>query len=228
MLLSQKTKLTNRKFYNKWLYKTSLKIKGCSILRSVDISQIKEELQVENVDHSYMMSSWRDAHVNKDHMLQVCDFLDSYDPSVYSLRIERSTLDIYTNDVDFYEQISQECQDILVHRFEPSQATSKILEEDQYSIAVDKLPKNRYNYRVYLLPHRMGQDRLEKSKFVDWLKKQNPKITCTPAIESWFIRTDWNWDRRYVLVEDEATLLMLKLRNSEVVGRVYKFILTDK
>jgi hypothetical protein len=74
----------------------------------------------------------------------------------------------------------------------------------------------------------MSGDRDGKQQYLNWIKKQNEKITLTPAVESWFIKTDWNWDRRYVLVEDEATLIMLKLRNSEVVGRIYNYVVSDK
>jgi hypothetical protein len=42
------------------------------------------------------------------------------------------------------------------------------------------------------------------------------------------MKTDWNWDRRYVLVEDEGTLLLMKLKNSEVVGTVYNYVIVDK
>jgi hypothetical protein len=67
-----------------------------------------------------------------------------------------------------------------------------------------------------------------KQKFLDWLIIQSPKITCTSAVQSWFMKTDWNWDRRYVLVEDEGTLLLMKLKNSEVVGTVYNYVIVDK
>jgi hypothetical protein len=78
------------------------------------------------------------------------------------------------------------------------------------------------------MPHKMAKDREGKQKYLAWLKSQAPRITCTPAIERWFLTTDWNWDRRYVLVEDESTLLMMKLRGADVVGRVYNFIVCDK
>lgn len=95
-------------------------------------------------------------------------------------------------------------------------------------MAVKKLPHNRYRYRVYLLPHKMAKDREGKQKYISWLKSLGERVTCTPAVEGWFMHTDWNWDRRYILVEDEHTLLMLKLRNSEVVGRIYNYVLSDK
>ena len=96
------------------------------------------------------------------------------------------------------------------------------------NVAVIKYPHDRYKHKVYLLPHKMKGDKESKQRYLEWLKKQCPKVTCTKAVEKWFLDTDWNWDRRYILVEDEAMLLMLKLRNSDVVGRVYNYILTDK
>jgi hypothetical protein len=48
------------------------------------------------------------------------------------------------------------------------------------------------------------------------------------AVKTWFIHTDWNWDRRYILVDEESTLLMLKLRNSDFMGKIYEYVIVDK
>ena len=74
----------------------------------------------------------------------------------------------------------------------------------------------------------MANDRLGKKRYIDWLKTQMPRVTCTSAVEKWFLATDWNWDRRYILVEDDQTMLMMKLRNAEVVGKIYNFVISDK
>jgi hypothetical protein len=71
----------------------------------------------------------------------------------------------------------------------------------------------------------MRGDKEAKKQYIDWIKKQSPRITFTDAIATWFLSTEWNWDRRYVLVEDDHTLLLLKLRNSEVVGRIYNYVI---
>jgi hypothetical protein len=227
-MLLQKTKLTNRKFYGKWLYKVSLLLDGCVMLRTYAVEDIPEILNNYNEDKSVYFVSHRKAVANKDPIINLCEFLAAYTKDSYSLRIERSRLDIYTNDVDFYEKLSLQCQLELVHRFQPSAANAEILKDSKNSITVDKLPKGRYQYRVYLLPHKMAKDREGKQRYLNWLKSQTPRITCTPAIERWFLVTDWNWDRRYVLVEDESTLLMMKLRGADVVGRVYNFVVCDK
>jgi hypothetical protein len=48
------------------------------------------------------------------------------------------------------------------------------------------------------------------------------------TVKNWFIKTDWNWDRRYVLVEDDQTLFMMQLRSAEVIGKVHEYQILDK
>ena len=57
---------------------------------------------------------------------------------------------------------------------------------------------------------------------------QGGRILISPIVKDWFIKTEYNWDRRYVLVEDSQTLLLLKLRNSEALGRIYDYVISDK
>ena len=159
--------------------------------------------------------------------MDLIEIFQNTDKSIWSKRIERNCLDIYTSDQSFYQDISEKFHDIMIHRYEPSNDESKEKLKDQ-NILVKRLPHGTFQYRAYLLPHKMGNNTEDKKRYVDWLKNQSPRISCTMAVENWFIKTNWNWDRRYVLVEDEKTLLMLKLRNSEVVGKVYKFEIIDK
>lgn len=222
----QKTKTTNRKFYNKWLYKVSLKIQGAGMFRIRSLEDVREfclSEREEHNKHSFAYRSWD----HKDELLDLANFLLTQKDKEWSKRIETKIIDFYTNDREFYESLSKEFYDYLIHRFEPSQESKDLLDSAS-SIIVKKLPHDRYRYRVYLLPHKLKGDKEAKNKYISWIKAQEDRITCTPAIESWFIRTDWNWDRRYVLVEDEKTLLMLKLRNAEVVGRIYNFVIPDK
>jgi hypothetical protein len=77
------------------------------------------------------------------------------------------------------------------------------------------------------LPHKI-KDRKDKKEYVNWVSGQNNRILISDAVKEWFITTDWNWDRRYVLIEDSQTLLMLKLRNPEALGRIYDYVISDK
>ena len=227
-MLSQKTKPTTKKFYGKWLYKASFRLEGCALFRSNSLEAVEKFCLGPEPSIVVWHSTNFKAYANKSEILKISSFLSNYSTDTYTLRIENSFFDVYTNDVDFYEGISSKFVDILRHRFEPDATTAELLSQDKNYISVKKLPKERYNYRVYLLPHKMAKDKEGKQKYINWLKAQSPRITCTPAIEKWFLTTDWNWDRRYVLVEDESMILMMKLRNPEVVGKVYNFVISDK
>ena len=222
-----KTQKTNRKFYNKWVYKVSLRVNGSNIFRMHSLEDIRDFCRSPLNESKPRYSTHMRAAANRDQILELTEFLLTQNPAIYTKRIEHVFMDFYTNDRNFYEELSEKFESAVWQRFEPDPATLDLLDVPQIIIA-KKLPHNRYNYKVYLLPHKMKADKDAKKKYVDWLKTQDPRITCTPAVQKWFIKTDWNWDRRYVLVEDEHTLLMLKLRNSEVIGRVYNYIISDK
>jgi hypothetical protein len=227
-MLSHKTKPTTKKFYGKWLYKASFQLEGCVLFRTKTLEEVNNFCLGPAPETHYWHATNTKAYANRETILDLSNFLGGYTKEDYNLRIESSFFDVYTNDSEFYNSVSNRFAGMLRHRFEPDAATAELLNENKNYISVKKLPKERYNYRVYLLPHKMAKDREGKQKYINWLKSQSPRITCTPAIEKWFVATDWNWDRRYVLVEDESMLLMMKLRNADVVGKIYNFVISDK
>jgi hypothetical protein len=227
-MLSHKTKPTTKKFYGKWLYKASFQLEGCVLFRTKTLEEVNNFCLGPAPETHYWHATNTKAYANRETILDLSNFLGGYTKEDYNLRIESSFFDVYTNDSKFYNSVSNRFAGMLRHRFEPDAATAELLNENKNYISVKKLPKERYNYRVYLLPHKMAKDREGKQKYINWLKAQSPRITCTPAIEKWFVATDWNWDRRYVLVEDESMLLMMKLRNADVVGKIYNFVISDK
>ena len=220
-----KAKQTTRKFYNKWCYKVSLEIKGAAVFRTVPLSEVERYCD-KCGGNSYRHSIETKVFHNKEQIAELSKFLLNYDPSIWSKRIENSNIDFYTNDLKFYNDISNQYKDFVNLRFEPD-VNSNILDQPQVIVG-KKLPHNKYQFRVYLLPHKLAGDTEEKEKFINWMKTQNSKIRLTDTVIKWFMHTDWNWDRRYILVEDEPTLLMLKLRNSSVVGRIYNYVISDK
>ena len=74
----------------------------------------------------------------------------------------------------------------------------------------------------------MANDPDEKIKYLNWIKGQGDKMSMSMSVRGWFLTTNWNWDRRYMWVEDEQSLLMLKLRNASVVGKIHRYALADK
>ena len=229
-MLKKLTKTTTKKFYNKWLYKVTLDIPGISATRIYSNKEVLEFLHgpfPKQATGGWLFSrSKNHLWANRQDVLDLYDELADYTAKKdYGTRVENCWIDIYTNDENLYHNLSHKFSAILVHRYEPKPETIELL--DQKVCVVDKLPKGRYQYRVYLTPHKI-KDQDSKESFISWMQEQRPRVTFTGAVESWFRYTVVNWDRRYVLVEDEGTLLMMKLKNANAVGKVNKYVVADK
>jgi len=220
-----KKRTTNKKFYGKWLYKVSLMVPGIAILRAKSLVETIEYIDSNpDVGHYSRHNIYYKAHANQIDIRRVCQLLSELDPESWFKRIEHSTIDIYTNDKDLYNKV---CSDsTVINCFEP---VNELLENtSQYTIFANKLPHDKFQYKVYLRPHNLAKDRIAKHQFIDWIVAQDDKIRISEKVKEWFIATDWNWDRRYVLVDNEQTLLLLTMRSSPAVGKVYEYKVVDK
>lgn len=224
--MSDKIKLSHKKFYNKWLYKVSIRVPGISIIRSMGITAATNFCSGPNPNKK-QYAVYQKAWENRQQLLSVITFLESSDQNIFFKRLETHTIDIYTNDKNFYNDVFHNFSQHVLYRAEPKTLDINLLNQAN-SIVVTKYPHDRYKHKVFLLPHKLKHDKISKSKFIDWVENQRPRVTCTAALKEWFIKTEWNWDPRYILVEDDKTLMLLKLRNSDVIGRVYNYVLCDK
>jgi hypothetical protein len=218
-----KANTTTRKFYNKWLYKVTLNIPGVAIFRQYRLEQIPL-LNFVGQKHSH--STMGRAALHKQELIALSAFLSNWDSELWAKRIECNDIDLYTNDKTMYEELFLNFEEFVSSRAEPNECDLDTLEHTG-SIIVKKLPHGRYAYKAFLLPHKV-KDRQDKREYVDWISGQNDRILISDVVKEWFVKTDWNWDRRYVLIEDSQTLLMLKLRNPDVLGRVYDYVISDK
>lgn len=198
---------TKRKFYNQWLYKITVSAKNCWYLRSRNLDSILKR--------------------GKDKtLIDIAVYLDSIEKNKYFTRIEGNYIDVYTNDSDMIDYIRKAFQDQIKHVSTPSPDLINDTGNPK-AILSKKLPHDRYRYKVFLLPHKI-QDVSTKIRYLDWLDTQVPRVLISQIVKQWFIKTAWNWDRRYMYVEDEQTLLLLKMKNPEVIGSVYSYTVYDK
>ena len=218
-------KKTRKKFYNRYVYKVSLSIPGIGILRWHDFNSLREMcLYPKNQPH---LPVWRE-----DTVVQVFDYrklwlslttlLKSHEGE-YSRRLQIDTLDLYTNNDTLYGRLCDDFRDCIRLRSEPKKGMEQCLQGSDKSIFVNKLPHDRYQYRAYLKPHRI--ETAARKGIAGWLKNQVPRITFTDSIERWLLTNNENWDRRYIHVEDENTLLMIQLRAPRLVGKIFKYTL---
>ena len=135
--------------------------------------------------------------------------------------MEYDNIDFYTNDKKFYEELCEKFREYVRLRFQPPAGLEDIMLDEEKKIFVKQLPHERYQYRAYLHPHKITQE--DKDALANWLEKQKPNITFTKSIKNWLLRTSENWDRRYIYIDNEQTLLMMKLRSPNLVGQVFKY-----
>lgn len=216
-LLKKLTRNNKRKFYNKYLYKISLNAPGVTALRSISPEKFLE-LDLNDQDSPYHRNYWFSGCIrDRTDVDRICRFLLANDQTDISTRLERNQIDMYTNDKNTYQRASIEFIDLLRYRSEPRLDINSL-----DIIPVKKLPHGKFKYKVFLKPHRI-KDKESKYQYLNWLESQKKHILMSECVKSWFIHTNWNWDRRYMWVENEATLLMMKLRNPEVLGSVHTY-----
>jgi len=206
--MPNKVKQTTRKFYNKWTYKVSVVKKGVSTLRW------------QNYEDAI------DAADDKD-LKELFVTLSTLDADKFCKRIETHTLDIYTTEESIFDLLNAKHSNIIKSAFAPLAESKDLLLKDKHVILAKKLPHDRYRYKVFLQPHKIKEVD-EKYNFIKWLGTQEPRVNITETVKEWFYKTHWNWDRRYMYVEDDQTLLLIKLKNSEALGTIYTFHVSDK
>jgi hypothetical protein len=162
-------------------------------------------------------------HSNKSVIKDLSDFLTALDSSRYAKRIETNTLDIYLNEKDLYGEILDRFSAYVRLTSAPAEGISL---DSGKTVLAKKLPYDRYLFKVFLKPHKISPD--EKQRYLDWLETQIPRVSITDNVKKWFYKTHWNWDRRYMYVQDDATLLILKIKNPDVLGTVYSYEIIDK
>ena len=179
----------------------------------------KDVYNIENTAYPFLTPK-----PDKESIINLHEFLDKLNANEFVKRIERNNIDIYVNDRNIFEDLCLQFSDIITLTVSPSNDDAI---PSGKTILSNKFPHDRYRYKVFLKPHKI-RDAEDKIKYLKWIDSQGDKIRISDAVKQWFLVTNWNWDRRYMYVDDETTLLMLKLRNSEALGSVYSYEIIDK
>lgn len=215
-------KKTKQKFYNQYIYKINLEMLGAFALRHYKFDHFKNSGNLP-FKSQFEFGSERlsdKVNSNKENLLKLSFMLESYKDSM-RIRVEGDWVDIYTNQDTIYHEFLKEFESNVIRRWEPPAGLEDELLDSHKKIFVKKLPHEKYEYKVYLLPHKLKYDR---DSIADWYEKQTEHTSISPSIVKWIRRTSQNWDRRYILVDNDKTLLMLKLRSPELIGAVHRYV----
>lgn len=207
------------------MYKVSLSMPGVSIYRMKTLEQTITELNSSDPYKGLVTETIVKAYKNRLNLTKLSRFLLNLQGD-YLKRIERDTIDFYTNDEIIHTSLCDTFTSLIKTSYIPPDNFKEVLDTNKYIIC-KKLPHNRYKFKVYLLPHKLKHSKEDKISYVNWLVKQKA-VHISFTTQRWFVNTDWYWDRRYVYVEDEKSLLIMQMRNPNVLGRVYEYLICDK
>lgn len=222
-------KKTKKKFYNKYIYKVTLNLPGVSSLRYYSLSELFtiDAEQFADTKYPWKYETLKKFKNNEDAWFSLETILHRYNKKEWQKRIEGEYVDFYTNNIDLYNDLCTNFPTNVAVRYQPKKGLENELLNLDKVIFVSKLPHDKYNYKVFLTPHKISSYE-EKKSIVDWFQTKIPSITFTDSIKRWVLETTQNFDRRYIYVDSEQTLLLLKLRAPMLVGSVYNYIKTDK
>ena len=230
-------KQTKKKFYNKYIYKVSLRLEGAYALRTLGHQEILDfatglRPPPQSDDTMITTQSWRtkNAHSILKHGKTWISFLgiiNTVPKNEATIRIETNILDVYTNNKTLYKTLCYEFSDITRNRHEPAPGMKDTLLDSNQEIFVKELPHSMYNYQVDLkTPTSLKYNELVS--LAEWCKSRKPAIAFTDATYNWLLKRDVYNTRRWIYVDTESTLLMLRLRCNDLLGTVRKYIKTGK
>jgi len=210
-----KPQYISRKFYGKWLYKVTLRLPGITVFRLPVVTDLE----------THFLKKHDSLSSDQESIIDLYKFLSNLEKDSYGKRIERNLIDLYFNDESLCLSLVEKFKKNLMHYFIPDPKIDKELINARTIIA-KKYPHNKYQYKVFLQPHKI-KDLETKKDIIHWMECQS-SIKISNKVKQWFLVRSWNWDRRYIYVATEADLLMLKLRSSDTVGSVFKYQSVDK
>ena len=230
-------KQTKKKFYNKYIYKVSLRLEGAYALRTLSHQEILDfatglRPPPQSDEAMFSTITWRgkNAQTIVEHGKTWISFLgiiNTVPKNEVTIRIETNILDVYTNNKILYKTLCYEFADITRNRHEPAPGMEDTLLDSDQEIFVKELPHNMYNYQVDLkTPKSLKYNELVS--LAEWCKSRKPAIAFTDATYNWLLKRDIFNTRRWIYVDNDSTLLMLRLRCNDLIGTVRKYVKTGK
>ena len=110
-------KETKKLFYGKWLYKISMNIPGCGVLRTKsgdDLMYFLSEVPFNFPANQYPQSIQARALRSKNTLMKLSMLLTAYSKKDYTQRIESDFLDIYTNKKNLIDEIERDFQSFVM------------------------------------------------------------------------------------------------------------------
>lgn len=189
-------KKTTRLFNNKYKYKIVILTKCASWFRGNNLDHVKERLNVSNSEKKLL---WEEKITSTDKIFasKLCLTLSSLND--YLLRVESPLISIYSNDPKDIEKIAKIDAGQIKYVSYPDPSTEAAL--DDHKIITKNIT---HEFKVT-----MGRTRQSHTNFVEWCKDKE-KVKLTKRAKSQLSKNN-SWGGYYFYVQDEKTLIMVKM-----------------
>lgn len=206
---------TKKLFYGKWPYKVATYVLfGRVLLQSVTPNSTRWHSEKRITQQSE--KSKQDLAYYASVMEEVVKF-----PNV-KLRREMDTITYFTNSKDTANMIIDKLTEFVTEFHAPaSDEEVKFLEDNVKTVIVNSLPYGRHQFKV-ILKYSMPNN--TRDQLANWVTTNLEKLELFSGIKHFLFNTGW-CRSPMMYVQDEQTMLMLRLVAGDHIQSVEKFIL---
>ena len=220
---------SSKLFYNKWPYKIDCSINGASRLSYLGASATRDFcLGKASPGMAYWMPKIKLSIEEKTALLE---FITCIEPFLQlkgelQTRAEGRRFTIFCKDRVLLDNVYTAIEQwaVGVHGPTTEEELKFMLSNGHKKILRDTLPKDGYQYKIYLKPN---WDVGKRTAFLNWADKFSETIIIADGTREWFKNTKrWVYNP-FLYVKDEKTLTMVGLFASGHVKKVEEFILRE-
>ena len=220
---------SSKLFYNKWPYKIECSINGASRLSYLGASATRDFCLGKS--STYIPSWMPKTKVSLEEKKDLLEFTSCIEPFLQlkgelQTRAEGRRFNIYCKDRVLLDNIYAAIEQwaVGVHGPTTEEELKFMLSNGHKKILRDTLPKDGYQYRIYL---KTSWDAGKRIAFLNWADKFSETIIIADGTRDWF-KNNKRWVYNpFIYVKDEKTLTMVGLFTSGHVKKVEEFILRE-
>jgi hypothetical protein len=220
----QKLKIS-KLFYNKWPYKIECTLPGAWAASTSRLNNKAFDEWVNTVDKVHPMFP-QGIKVNKPVVKEVRDVIMQFQDKDIKLRGEKEHLRIYCKDNAVFSEMTIALEKWITKTWEPTseEELGFFLSNDTRKTVVDKLPHDKYRYRL-TLKEKIPDD--VRKNFYDWSKKYSTQILISKGTSEWMNLTKkWSFSP-FMYVTDDKMLTLIGIYLGGEIKHIKEFILRE-
>ncbi len=213
---------TKRLFFKKFLYKVETKCLGASMVKRCGLD---EALKFCN-DHTSQKLFYKNyTATNKKELKKFITAIEPFLKKEIQLRAEMNTLTFFLNDKKEYDQLIKVARSWIYSITEPaSNEDIENLQSKNSLVLCDKLPHDKFKYRIYLKYQMPAHMRL---KFLEWAENYTDHLKISKKTQRWLQNGEPYLQDPFLYINTQPNLLMVSLFLGEYRRTTQEFVLRD-